>query len=134
MGMRITGLNKYSARLRSEAKRMQTDGEKIAKDAAEYGADLMREFIRTRGTGYKGHTGRIETGAMLEAVQVGQPTRTKNGIAISFGWGVAGGSREDYFYFQEAYPTPGGHPPMHALLDALVRSREYFYARIKEVV
>lgn len=128
----LTGLNKYSARLRSESKRIETEGAQIAQDAAEFGAELMRQFIRTRGTGWRGHTGRIESGDMLRAVGVGQPRKLKNGVAISFGWGVDGKPVENYFFFQEVGFR--NTPPMHALLDALVQSRQYFYARIKEVI
>lgn len=140
MGVKITGLNKYSARLRSESKRIVDEGEQIAKESAEYGADLMRQFVRAAvtNTGLAGvplgrrGPGREDTGALYDAIQVGPARKLKNGVAINFGWGTAGGSVQDYFYFQEV--GAGNIPPMHALLDALVRTRQYFYARIKDVV
>jgi hypothetical protein len=138
MGMTLTGLNKYTARLRSESKRIDVEGAKIAKASAEYGADLMRFYVQTAETetgrqraerGGRG-PGREETGTLLEAIKVGQPSKlTGGGIAITFGWMDV---KKDYFYFQEIGARK--IPPMFALMRALVHTREYFYARIKEVV
>lgn len=128
-------LNKYTAYLRSRSKKIQNDGERIAQDAAEFGARKMQEFIETRGTGYVGRgpratpEGRIDTGYMYDQVGVSAPRRTATGVAINFGWVK---DVEDYFALQERGFK--NVPPMHALLDASVQAREYFYQRIKEIV
>lgn len=136
MGVKITGLNKYSARLRSESKRINDEAVQVAQESAEFGANLMRDFIRRASTKTglaRGQEGRIKTSTMLNAVSVGNPRRLgQGGVAINYGWGVDGQRTEPYFFYQE---VGAGHiPPMHALLDSLVRTREYFYARLKEVI
>jgi hypothetical protein len=139
MGMKITGLNKFTATLRTRTTRILDGGAQVAEDAADYGVSLMREYIATRGTGYVGKgaratpEGRIDTGQMYDAVKAGQVRRNPSGVAVSFGWGIDGSPVPSYFLTQENEPTPGGFPPMHALLDATIHTREYFYAELKKI-
>jgi hypothetical protein len=129
----IPGLGRYVARLSTAAKREEELLTQIAQEAAEYGAQRMREFIETRGTGYVGKgprataEGRIDYGVMIDAVKAGKPRKTQNGASVSFGWLDV---RREYFKLQEE--GFGMVPPMHALLDATIMAREYFYRRIKE--
>lgn len=130
-----TGLNKFTAGLRSRAKAIQTASDEVVTDAAEFGADRMRQYIATRGTGYVGPgqratpEGRIDTGQMYDAVGIGPVRRNPSGVAINFGWT---GDVEDYYSWQErGFKTV---PPMHALLDAAIETRVYFYTKIKELV
>lgn len=130
-----TGLNKFTAVLRSKAKALRTASDEIVEDSAEYGAAQMRYYIATRGTGYVGRgeratpEGRIDTGQMYDDVGVGQVRHNPSGVAINFGWV---GNVEDYYRWQE--DGFGTVPPMHALLDASIKTRTYFYGRIKELV
>lgn len=129
------GLNKFTGRLRTANRDVREQGADIAERTAELGAALMRAYIETRGTGYKGHVGRIETRKMLEAVGVGTLRHTSSGVEINFGWGTNGVAGEKYYRLQEdgfINPFTGlPVPPMHALLDATVQSREFFYAEIR---
>lgn len=132
----ISGLNKYSARLRSAAKKLQSGSDEVVRDAAEHGAALMREHIATRGTGYVGRgpratpDGRIDYGVMYDAVGVTDVRHNPSGVAVNFGW--VDGTIEDYFAYQEEGTRTVS--PMHALMDATVETREYFYAAIKHMV
>lgn len=135
MPAKITGVGQFQEMLRTRTTRVRDEAAVIAENAAEYGADLMREFIATRGTGYVGKgaratpEGRIDTGAMYDAVGVSEVRVRKSDIVVDFGWTE---NAKAYFLQQENEPTRGGHPPMHALLDAKVQAREYFYAMLKE--
>ena len=129
------GLNKFTATLRSRAKALRDGSDEVVLDSAEYGAGLMRHYIETRGTGYVGPglrataEGRIDTGQMYDDVGVGQVRRNPSGVAVNFGWV---GNVEDYYRWQE--DGFGKVPPMHALLDASIKTRVYFYGKIKELV
>lgn len=134
MPAKITGVAQFQEMLRTRTTRVRDEAAEIAEDAAEYGADLMREYIATRGTGYVGKgaratpEGRIDTGKMYDSVGVSPVRVRKSDIVVDFGWTEAA---EAYFLEQENEPTRGGHPPMHALLDAKVQTREYFYAQLR---
>ena len=134
MGAKITGVEQFQAQLRTRTTRMRDEAADIVEDAAEYGADLMREYIATRGTGYVGKgvratpEGRIDTGQMYDDVKAGPVRVRKSDIVAEFGWID---NIEDYYAKQENEPTPRGFPPMHALLDARVRTREYLYAALR---
>lgn len=135
MGMHITGLNKYSARLRSASQKLKDDAGSVAEDSAEYGAELMRKYIETRGTGYIGRgarataDGRIDTGLMYDSVGVSTVRHNPSGVAVNFGWVD---EVQAYFAFQEEGTQRIS--PMHALLDATVQTRVYFYNEIKKMV
>jgi hypothetical protein len=134
MPAKISGVGQFQEMLRTRTTRVRDEAAEIAEDAAEYGADLMREYIATRGTGYVGKgaratpEGRIDTGRMYDAVGVDPVRVRKSDIVVSFGWTEDAAA---YFLQQENEPTRGGHPPMHALLDAKIQAREYFYAELK---
>lgn len=134
MPAKITGVPQFTEMLRTRTIRVRDEAAEIAQDAAEYGADLMREYIATRGTGYVGKgaratpEGRIDTGQMYDDVKVSEVRVRKSDIVVSFGWTD---HAESYYAQQENEPTRGGHPPMHALLDAKIQAREYFYAQLK---
>lgn len=96
--------------------------QEILQEVTEQAAEDMRTYISTRGTGYKGHVGRIETRQMLEDVH--QEAVKINGSKISQSWGWTQ-RFEDYYMKQEAgFTQPSGHrvPPMHALLDSFVKA------------
>lgn len=129
------GLNKFTAVLRSRAKAIQDGSDEVVEDAAEYGAARMREMIASRGTGYVGRgpratpDGRIDTGQMYDDVSVGNVRHNPSGVAVNFGWV---GNVEDYYRYQE--DGFKNVPPMHALLDASVMTRVYFYSKVRELV
>lgn len=132
------GLNKYTAYLRSQSKRVMDEGEDAVERAAEFGAEKMREIIKTSGTAKSGKAGRIESTDMLNDVSAGEPRRTATGVAGNFGWGLKGDKAEDYYFYQDRgfrhWITGEMVPPMHALLGASVAAREYFYAEIRKIV
>src|SRR3546814_2061953 len=72
----------------------------IMEEVTDEGADLMRQYIRTRGTEKSGKEGRIETGTMLDEVE-SAVRRNPQSVRGEFGWGVAGGQHEKYFDDQE---------------------------------
>lgn len=130
-----SGLNKFTAVLRSKARALRENSDDVVLDAAEFGAAKMRYNIMTRGTGYVGRgaratpEGRIDTGQMYDDVSIGEIRHNPSGVAINFGWT---GNVEEYYRIQE--DGFGNVPPMHALLDAAIETRSYFYKRIKEIV
>lgn len=100
---------------------------------AEAAAD-MRQYIATRGTGYKGHVGRIETGQMLNDVRQGPAVTAGTKISQSWGWTQ---HLEDYYLKQEqGFTQPSGHfvPPMHALLDSFVKAVANAQSQIKQAI
>lgn len=135
MSAKITGVNAFQNHLRTRTTRLREDAADIVTEAAQFGADLMREYIATRGTGYVGKgarataEGRIDTGQMYDDVHAKPARIRKSDIVAEFGWTDR---VRDYYLTQENEITPGGSPPMHALLDAQIRTREYLYARLKE--
>lgn len=58
----------------------------IAKESAEDGEKLTKQYIETRGTAKSGKQGRIETSAMLNSVSSGVVRETKEEIQTRFGY------------------------------------------------
>lgn len=139
MGMvwRNGDLNDLTTRAAFYVKEIEREAAKVVDETAKEGAEVMREFIATRGTGYRGHEGRVETGAMLEAV--GSVTeKTSEGVRGRFGWGIGGKAAENYFRWQEQGFTIASSgrdvPPMHALLDAFITVREDFIRKVVNLI
>lgn len=115
-------------------RQMRERSDKVTQDMGNYGANLMREYIRTRGTGYRGHTGRIETGKMLRGVRVRKSKSTGQGIR--WGWS----NPKAYYGYQEYGFTIGSRAsdyesrrdvvPMHALMDSWFLTRQKFVREI----
>lgn len=114
-------------------KEMRKRSDKVTLDMGEYGVALMRQYIRTRGTGWRGHTGRIETGAMLRRVRL---RRDSKGNGVRWGWP----NPEKYFGYQEYgfthrsrasdYASRKDVVPMHALMDSWFLTRQKFLREI----
>jgi hypothetical protein len=108
--------------------------EKIMEDVTKEGADLMRQYIETRGTPKSGKAGRIESAEMLNAVQSAVHRNPKS-VRGEFGWGVSGGPHEKYFDYQENgfrhWRSGENVPPMHAQLDAFMKMRIKFFSRLR---
>lgn len=106
----------------------------IMEEVTDEGADLMRQYIRTRGTEKSDKEGRIETGTMLDEVE-STVHRNPKSVRGEFGWGVAGGRHEKRFDYQENgfrhWRSGENVPPMHAMLDAFVKMRIKFFARMR---
>lgn len=99
------------------------EAEEILADVLQVGANLMEEFIRTRGL--SGKSGRIDTGRMLESV--GWSMTSASGVLLSgeFGWTE---DQELYFLFQEEGTSRIS--PMLALFDAGAAVREELLASL----
>lgn len=111
--------------------------EEVMEDITREGADLMRQYIDTRGTDYslsQDRTGRRENDVMYDAVEH-KVHRFGKSVRGEFGWGVDGGREEDYFLYQEHgfrhWITGKDVPPMHAHLDAMIRMREKLFSRLR---
>ena len=96
----------------------------IAKESAEEGEKLTKQFIETRGTAKSGKQGRIETGAMLDSVSSAVVRETKDEIQTRFGYNDA----PYYTVFQELGTSQV--EPMYALTDA---SEEVFEDLRKDI-
>ena len=122
-------LNQLATKLSARGKDAERIAEEILDTVVEQAAWDMRNLIETRGTGYNGHTGRVEQGYMLADVGENQGEIEKSGHTLTgrFGWGVNGGPVEPYYLYQEQgfknSWTGRDVPPMHALLDAFVKAR-----------
>lgn len=103
---------------RSKMTRVEEGVDEAMDDAGQYGEDLMKHYIETRGTAKSGKPGRVDTGKMRDAV--GHRKTTQGGSRqLRIGWVT--GTREDYFQFQETGFTHVSGVPvegMHALQDA----------------
>lgn len=99
--------------------------EEPAEDIAREGANLMREYIRTRGTEKSGKAGRVESGDMLRFVRHRVDRDGKNKLRVRWGWLA---TRRAYFRYQENgfvhYQSGETIPPMHALLDSYMQQRD----------
>lgn len=101
---RMTGKDRFVARATAFSDNLSTLGAEAVTDAAEAGAEAMRERIETSGTGWKRRAGRIETGQML--ADVGSDARARAGTtrvsgrtrSARFGW-IKG--MKDYYIYQE---------------------------------
>jgi hypothetical protein len=104
--------------------------ENALKQASDAGADAMRHNISTRPTTWmrenRGKTGRIETGAMLEAVE---SKVSKDGHSLTGEWGWID-TQKAYFLVQENGGvnsfTGGSIEAMEALRDASIVAQEAF--------
>lgn len=110
--------------------------DEILEEAGQFGRDKMVEYIETRGTGWQGHRGRIESGKMDDSVGWTMLPRegAKGGVRV--GW-INPADREQYFLYQEyGFTQPSGHdvPPMHALTDAFVETREKVRKDINDAI
>lgn len=131
-------LNDLSTQLKAIPAEFLDAGADIISDVTEEGAAQMRTYIETRGTGYNGHTGRVDEGYMLGDVAAGEVSNTGHSASGEYGWGVTGGPVPDYYKYQENgfRHWRSGHnvPPMHALLDSFIEMREKFISRIGKLV
>lgn len=95
-----------------------------AQEAAREGAELMREFIRTRGTAKSGKAGRIETEEMLRRVKSKVDRDGKGKIRIQWGW--LSGRRKYFRYQEQGFRHVSGQDveAMHALLDSYIQTSE----------
>lgn len=114
---------------RSKMTRVEEGVDEAMDDAGQFGEDLMKQYIETRGTGRvwsrpsasgrdRSTPGRVDSGKMRDAV--GHRKTTQGGSRqLRIGW--VSGTREDYFQFQETGFTHVSGVPvegMHALQDA----------------
>lgn len=79
-------------------RRRITQIQDIVEDAAEAGKNITKHHIETRGTAKSGKRGRVETRAMLDAVNSRTEHRDKRGVKSKFGWID---EFKDYFGYQE---------------------------------
>jgi hypothetical protein len=130
-------LNDLTTRAAFYIKEIEREAAQVVDETAKEGAEVMRGYIEVRGTGWRGHQGRIEQGTMIDAVQ-SVTEKTNEGVRGRFGWGVRGGLMENYFRYQEQGFTiaSSGHvvPPMHALLDSFIKVREDFIRKIVKII
>lgn len=90
----------------------------VIEDAVKRGEQVTKHFIETRGTMKSGKRGRIETGAMRDAVSSEMTEKSKDSARGSFGWIK---DFESYFGFQEeGFEHIGGVTVdgMYAISDA----------------
>lgn len=120
----------------AKMRRAENEGDLIVTKGAETGAERMRDFIMSTGTGWVGKgaraipEGRIDTGEMHDAVAV---RKERKGHA-EFGWVV---DYEEYFGLQEkGFTQPSGHkvPPMHAFLNATMWTQEEVSEKLSRMV
>lgn len=108
--------------------------EELVRETSREGARKMRENIATRGTGYRGHSGRVETGEMLQNVR---NTAEREGTHVRARWGWLS-KQENYFRWQEQgfynWRSESDVEPMHALLDSFIQEREEFIRELLKLV
>ena len=105
--------------------------------AAEIGAETMKQHISTRATAKGGrrpeHPGRVDTGAMLNAVSV-RSSGNQYFSKSAFGWLS---SKQDYFGHQEFgfnHRSAGAVPGMYALTDAFEEVTNELWHDIEGIV
>lgn len=131
-------LQRLETRLRAMEKGLEADSVRIVDKAINRGADLMRQYIQTRGTGFEDRPGRVDEGYMLGDVAASEVIKDRKGVRGKFGWGVTGSPAQDYYVYQENgfrhWRSGKDVPPMHALLDAFIKTREEFYGDVLRMV
>jgi len=131
-------LRKLRMRIENLPQEKLDQAARIMEEVTDEGADLMRQYIATRGIASDGNggikEGRIESGKMLKNVESAVHRNPKS-VRGEFGWGVAGGPHEKYFDYQENgfrhWLSGKNVPPMHAMLDAFIKMRVKFFARMR---
>ena len=132
-------LRRMRMRIENLPDELLDQAEEIMEDVAREGADIMRQHIKTRGTSYsnkQGRAGRVEAGHMLKDVEHATK-RFRRSVRGEFGWGVDGGEVRPYYAYQENgfqhWISGKDVSPMHAQLDAFMRMREEFFARMRRI-
>lgn len=135
---RNNDLDRMASQVRAIPEQFLNAAAEIIEDSAQDGAAQMRNYIETRGTGYDGHAGRVDEGYMLGDVAASEVENTGRSASAQYGWGVTGGPVQDYYRYQENgfkhWRSGKSIPPMHALLDSFVETREKFFSRIARLV
>jgi hypothetical protein len=121
--MRITSSHKrldtWFHAVVEEGTRQEAD--RVVRESIEYGANVMRDNIATRGTAKSGKRGRIDTGAMLAGVDDRVVENSDRRVVGEFGWLDPTDFAVPYPLFQEyGFEHPSGEmiEPMLALTDA----------------
>lgn len=131
-------LDDMSTSLRAIPEQFLDAASEVISDVTDEGAVQMRSYIESRGTGYDGHTGRVDEGYMLGDVAASEVANTGRSASGEYGWGVTAGPVQPYYRYQEdgfRHARSGKNvPPMHALLDSFVEMREKFISRIARLV
>lgn len=109
MGQRVTIVQLRNI-IEAKQKRILERGRRITQDNTEYGADLIRDTVETSGTVKSGKRGRIDTGAMLAAVEADYKD-TSDGGEGRYGWGE---NAPFYTKFQE-----GGNDKFAVAFDGM---------------
>lgn len=129
----------YASEVQSNVKQVISDSVEALVDVASNAADEMQHIISTTPSSIvPGKPDRIDTGAMLESVEVSDPQRDGDIYSVSFGWI---GNWEDYFGVQEYGGTPEGlrkssitHiSPMHALAGAGIQADQQMEDHIRRI-
>lgn len=124
---------------RGKIKKVDEVQSQAAENAVEYGAELMKNLIATRGTGHTwkkpwygrvgSYPGRDHTGHMVNSVTTRVLTDTAGRKQVHFGWL---NQRDDYFLYQEGgfFHVLGGFEVegMYAMVD----SAEEAFTMLKE--
>lgn len=115
--------DRYVVYLRGYPKRLQNEIAEIVQETVDEGATLMHSKID-----------RIDTEYMKGAVAADLVDVSKTHISGWFGWGDD--DVKPYFIYQEegfVHARSGKHiPPMHALLEAFVETREKFFQKLEK--
>lgn len=90
----------------------------VAEEAAEKGENITKHHIETRGTEKSGKRGRVDTGAMRDAVTGKVTEKSPDSATAVFGW--VEGSPEYAKYQEYGFKHRGGVDVegMYALTDA----------------
>lgn len=127
-------LNDLRTRVLKIPETIQDRGEDLVRETSREGAARMREFISVRGTGYRGHRGRMESGEMLQNVR---NTAEREGTHVRARWGWLS-TQKDYYRYQENgfynWRSESDVEPMHALLDSFIQQREQFISDLLKLV
>lgn len=119
------GLERLRARIEAIPGIAEDRLEELVEEAVIEGAHVQGTLIATTGTGWENRSGRVDTGAMLEAVKSSKPKRSGSTVSAEFGWLE---DPQDYYVYQEQgfrhYRTGNDVKGMHALLDGFTAAKE----------
>lgn len=108
----------FSSWFRENVNQMTSDITQAVEDAVEAGDNITKHHIETRGTAKSGKRGRVETGAMRDAVTHRMDKKTALEVSGRFGWLS---EKPEYAQYQEpGFEHRGGVTVegMFALSDA----------------
>lgn len=130
----------YASDVQKDTKRVIAESVEAMVEVASNAGDEMQYIISTTPSSIvPGKPNRIDTGNMIESVEVSDPTSNGDVYSVSFGWID---NWEDYFGVQDKGGKPVGLfkrgvnriSPMHAIAGAGIQADQQMEEKIRKIL